>query len=53
MKCPFIVNTENEYKKVGEDSYLLMKTRAKYAECVGDECPYYDYQGSCSRVDED
>lgn len=51
MKCPFIVNTKNEYVRAG-DEILLSETKGEYAECVGDDCPYY-YLGSCSRVDED
>ena len=52
MKCPFIINSKNEYIEVREGVFLLSETTETYAECCESECPYYNYSGGCDRVDE-
>lgn len=53
MKCPFLTNTINEYGKVNDNTYLLSGTREEFADCCGDECPYFEYPQSCMRISEE
>ena len=55
MICPFRIDVEFEYvaleSKEGEEpSYLEKAHRQKYPKCVGQECPFYNFNGYCDRV---
>ena len=56
MICPFRIDVEFEYvalepKKDEEPSYLEKAQRQRYPKCAGQECPFYNYGGGCSRVE--
>ena len=57
MICPFRVDVEFEYlelksKKKDEDpQYLEKAQRQVYAQCMEDECPFYNY-GGCGRMED-
>ena len=59
MICPFRVDVEFEYinlpsKKEDEDPQVLEKAQRQiYAQCMGDECPYYNWDSKCGRIEED
>lgn len=53
MICPFRLSVIYEYEKVGTGSYLTTEQREEFPPCVEEECPYYDYHGTCMRLDDD
>ena len=59
MICPFRIDVEFEYmglstgKKDEEPSYLEKAQRQVYSPCMEDECPFYNYDGLCTRVGEE
>lgn len=56
MVCPFRIDVEREYGKVvAGDSSAIMETAVReiFPECQGEECPYYSFIDSCSRIERD
>ncbi len=56
MVCPFRVGAKFEYALIGEDtsnpdSYVQVAQTAVYPPCYEGECPYYNYDGSCERME--
>lgn len=59
MKCPFRVGVKFDYELVGpgkqktSDNYIEIAQHATYEDCYEGECPYYNYAGSCERIEDD
>lgn len=57
MICPFRVGAEFTYipikDKDGNEDYLQKEQRTVFPPCYKDECPYYNYAGTCRRAEDD
>lgn len=42
MLCPFRLNIEYEYDKIG-DAVVVSKQKEVYPECYGENCHYYKW----------
>lgn len=51
MKCPFRIDIEFGYKEVGNNTYLTASQREVFPECITDDCPFYEWDGSCKRIE--
>jgi hypothetical protein len=61
MKCPFRVGAFFEYQFIGNpsskedkqnsDKYIEIAQHALFEECEEEDCPYYDYNGACGRIE--
>ena len=49
MKCPYQTIVIHEPQHTGMYATQYAKDITKFAECIKDECPFYDC-GTCSRV---
>ena len=52
MVCPFRVDIDFEYCEINEN-VMMAAQKETFPECMEGECPYYDWNGSCKRVEED
>lgn len=56
MICPFRVGAEFTYVEIldeeGKKDYLQKEQKAVFPPCYEEECPYYNYEGSCGRIDD-
>ena len=62
MKCPFRVGVAFEYNYIGKNiredmtdsnKYIEAAQHSVFEDCYKDECPYYNYNGSCERINND
>lgn len=55
MICPFRGGVKMSYIEVqgkeGDTDYLIKEQTPFYPECYGDDCPFYNWNGSCDRVE--
>ena len=52
MVCPFRIELHNEHVEAPNGSLVLKKQTQIYAECLYDECPFWDsynYNGGACR----
>lgn len=55
MVCPFRIDTSIEYQMIeaeGEKQICQTGTKERYPLCMGVQCPMYDEEKGCRRVEE-
>lgn len=59
MICPFRVGLKYEYQYIGKNTaedransekYIEVAQHAFFEECDKEDCPFYNYAGSCDRI---
>ena len=62
MVCPFRVGVAFEYNYIGKNTkedkadsnkYIEVAQHSVFEECYGENCPYYDYNTTCERINDD
>lgn len=55
MKCPLRLKTTYNYKKGLKDGSLVVESQTEeWAECYGEECPFYNtwVVGNCTKLED-
>lgn len=53
MKCPFRTNIKYEYTELVKDTFVISEQNEDFADCLTYDCPFYEYGGKCTRLDND